>query len=77
MRRNTLIQRKEVVIVCEESGLVSLSYNVQLTTLKANTMVKPIVLIATTKSIITCTNCGKTNHSTKTCRNKKREVLVV
>jgi hypothetical protein len=27
MKRNTLIEHKEVVVVCEENGLVSLSYN--------------------------------------------------
>jgi hypothetical protein len=32
MRRNTLTEHKEVVVVCEESGLISLNYNVLLTT---------------------------------------------
>jgi hypothetical protein len=27
MKRDTLIEHKEVVVVCEESGLVTLSYN--------------------------------------------------
>jgi hypothetical protein len=31
-KRNTLIEHKETNIICEESGLVSLSYNVLLTT---------------------------------------------
>jgi hypothetical protein len=77
MRRNTLIEHKEITIICEESGLISLSYNVLLTTPKANTTVKPIIPIATTKSALTCTNCGKTSHSTKTYRNMKREVPIV
>ncbi len=50
MRRNTLIEHKEIVVVCEESGPVSLSFNALLTTLKANTVVKPIVHVVTTKS---------------------------
>jgi hypothetical protein len=33
MKRNTLIEHKEVVVVCEESGHVSLNYNVILITL--------------------------------------------
>jgi hypothetical protein len=36
MKRKTLIEHKEVVIVCEESGPISMSYNVLLTTLEAN-----------------------------------------
>jgi hypothetical protein len=41
MKRGTLIEHKETAIVYEENGLVSLSYNVLLTTLKAITIVKP------------------------------------
>jgi hypothetical protein len=33
MKWDTLIEHKEVVILCEENGLVSLKYNVLLTTL--------------------------------------------
>jgi hypothetical protein len=36
MKRNTLIEHKEVVIICEESGPISMSYNVLLTTLEVN-----------------------------------------
>jgi hypothetical protein len=36
MKRNTLIEHKEVTIVCEESGPISLSYNALLTTPEAN-----------------------------------------
>jgi hypothetical protein len=35
---NTLIEHKEVVIICEESGPINLSYNVILTTQEANTI---------------------------------------
>jgi hypothetical protein len=31
MKRNILIKHKEVVVVCEESGLVSMNYNVSTT----------------------------------------------
>ncbi len=72
-----MIEHKEITIICEESGLISLSYNVLLTTPKANTTVKPIVPITTTKLALTCTNCGKISHSTKTYRNMKREVPIV
>jgi hypothetical protein len=59
MKKKTLIEHKEAIVVCEESGRVSLSYNVLLITLKVNTIAKPIVLVVTTKSSLTCTNCGK------------------
>ncbi len=72
MERNTLIEHKEAIIVCEESGLVSMSYNVLLTTPKANVGVKPLILAITTKSTLTCTNCGNISHSMETCHNKKK-----
>jgi hypothetical protein len=77
MKRNTLIEHKEVVVVCEESGLVNMSYNVLLTTPKANARVRPIVHAMTTKSTLTCTNDGKTDHSMETCHNREKKVLVV
>jgi hypothetical protein len=73
MKKNTLIEHKEVVVICEESGLISLSYNVLLTTPKTNTMVKPIVPVVIDKSTLTYTNCGKKKYY----HNKKKEVLVV
>jgi hypothetical protein len=73
MKRDTLIEHKEVV-VCEENGPVSLSYNVLLTTLEANIVVKPIVPIVTTKSSLTYTNCDKIGHLVETCHNRKRKV---
>jgi hypothetical protein len=39
MKRNTLIEHKEVVVICEENGPTSMSYNVLLTTLEANVRV--------------------------------------
>jgi hypothetical protein len=77
MKRNTLIEHKEVAIVCEESGFVCLNYNVLLTTLKVNVVVKHVVTIVTVKSTLTYTNCGETGHSVETCHNMKREILVV
>jgi hypothetical protein len=77
MKINTLIKHKEVVVVCEESGPINLSFNVLLTTLEANVGIKLIVLVVTTKSSLNYTNCGKTNHSVETCHNRKMEVPVV
>jgi hypothetical protein len=74
MKRNTLIKHKEAVIICEENGLVNLNYNSLLTTLEANTIVQPTVVVVIVKSPSTCTNCGKTNHTLETCHNMKREV---
>jgi hypothetical protein len=77
MRINTLIEHKEAVVVCEESELISLSYNALLTTSETNAVVKPIIHVVTIKSALTYTNCGKTSHSVETYHNKKIEVLVV
>jgi hypothetical protein len=77
MRRNTLIEHKEVAIVCEESGHVSLSYNVLLTTPEPNVIIKPIIPIVIVKSTLTCIDCGKTDHLVETCHNKKKKVQVV
>jgi len=74
MRKNTLIEHKEITIICEENGLGSLSYNVLLTTLEANIVVKPIIPIVIAKSTLTCTNCGKIGHLIETYHNRKREV---
>jgi len=42
-KRNSLIKHKEVVIVCEESGHINLSYNVLLSTPEVNIIVKRVV----------------------------------
>jgi hypothetical protein len=73
MKRNTLIKHKEVAVICEESGHVSLSYNVLLTTLEADVIVKPIVPIVTSKSTLTYTNCSKTSHLVETYLNMKKK----
>ncbi len=49
MKKDSLIEHKEIAIVCEESGPISLSYNVLLTTREANTIAKLIVLVVTVK----------------------------
>jgi hypothetical protein len=49
-----------------------MSYNVLLTTPKANARVKPTVLVVTAKLALTYTNCGKIDHSMETCHNRKR-----
>jgi hypothetical protein len=43
VKRNTLIEHEGIVVVCEESELVNLSYNVLLTTPKANIVVKVVI----------------------------------
>jgi hypothetical protein len=77
MKRNTLINHKEAIVICEESGHVSLSYNVLLTTPQANIVVKLVIPTVTSKSTLTCINCGKTSHLVETCHTMKRKVLVV
>jgi hypothetical protein len=63
MKRNHLIEHKEAITVCEESGPISMSYNALLTTLEANVRVKHVIHFVTTKSTLTYTNCDKTDHS--------------
>jgi hypothetical protein len=69
MKQYTLIEHKEANIVCEENGLVSLSYDVLLAIPKANTIVKPIVHVIIAKSTSTYTNCGKSCHTFETYHN--------
>jgi hypothetical protein len=69
MRRNTLIEHKEVVVVCEESGPISLNYNVLLTTPETKTIVKHVIHVVITISALACTNYGKISHSIKTYHN--------
>jgi hypothetical protein len=72
MKKNTLIEHKEIVI-CEESRPVNMSYNALLTTLEVNAGVKLVVPFVTSKSTLTYTNCGKTGHSMETCHKEKKK----
>jgi len=54
-----------------KNGPIRLSYNVFLTTLEVNTIVKPMVHVRT-KSTSTYTNCGKIGHTLEICHNKKK-----
>jgi hypothetical protein len=40
MKRDTLIEHKEAIGVCEDNGPITLNYNVLLTTLEANIIAK-------------------------------------
>jgi hypothetical protein len=75
MKINALIKHKEAIVVCDESGLVSMSYNVLLTTQEANVGVKHIIFIVTIKSTLTYTNCGKTGHFVEICHDRKSDAL--
>ncbi len=72
LKRNTLIKHKKTIVVCEESGHVSLNYNVLLTTPHVNVVVKHVIPFVIIKSTFTCSNCGKINQSLETCHNRKR-----
>jgi len=50
INKNTLIEHKEVAVICKENGHVNMNYNVILTTPKVNVGVKPIVHAMTIKS---------------------------
>jgi hypothetical protein len=43
MKRNTLIGHREIALVCEESGPISMNYNALLTTPKANEVIKHVI----------------------------------
>ncbi len=77
MKRNILTECKKIVVICKESGHVSLSYNVLLITPEDNTTFKLVVLTITVKSTLTYTNCGKIGHSMETYHNRKKEVPIV
>ncbi len=47
--KRTLMEHKKATIICEESGPISLSQNILLTTSKTNRIAKHVVPIATTK----------------------------
>ncbi len=77
LKRDTLIEHKEVVVVWEESGPISLSYNALLTTPHVSIVFKLVVHVVIAKSSLTSTNCGKIGHTFDICYNRKREVQVV
>ncbi len=62
MNRDTMIEHKEVAIICEVNGPISLSFNIMLTTPKVNIVIKLGVHVVITKSTLTCTNYGKIGH---------------
>jgi hypothetical protein len=49
MKRDTLMEYKKFIVVCEESGPISWNYNILLTTSKIDIIAKHVVPIATTK----------------------------
>jgi hypothetical protein len=73
MTRDTLINHKEVVVICEENELVIANYNVLLFQLESKLVAQPIVHCIITKQPLTCSNYGKTSHAKEICHNKKRE----
>jgi hypothetical protein len=77
MKRDTLIEHKETIVLCEENGLINLSFNVLLTTQEANIVAKLVILVAITKLALTCSNCGKTCHTFETCHNIKKDVIII
>jgi hypothetical protein len=77
MKRNTSIKHKEATIVCEENEPINMSYNILLTTPKANAGVKHITPTVTAKSTLTYTNCGKIGHLVETYNNMKRKIPTV
>jgi hypothetical protein len=77
MARNTLIKHNEVVVICEENGIIIANYNALIIQLESKLVAQPIVTYTTTKQQFICSNCGKTGHAKKTYHNRKLEELVV
>jgi hypothetical protein len=46
MKKDTSMEHKEVVVVCEKNGPINLSCNVLLTTSETNTLIKHVVYVA-------------------------------
>jgi hypothetical protein len=46
MIRDTMIKHKEVLVICEENGLVLTNYNVLITQPKSKLVAQPIVIYA-------------------------------
>jgi hypothetical protein len=49
MKRNTLMEHKKAIVVCEKSGLISLNYDTLLTASKTNTIEKHVIHVTTVK----------------------------
>ncbi len=49
MARDTLIQHKEDVMICEKNGLVITNYNALTTHPKSEQVARPIIIYTTTK----------------------------
>ncbi len=77
MKKNTLIKHKEVVVICEESGMVIANYNALRTHPKSKLVAQPSVTYITFKQHLTCSNCGKISHAKETCHKIKKENLTV
>jgi hypothetical protein len=58
MTRNTLIKHKEVVMIYEESGLITINYNALITQPKSKLVAQPIISYTITRQRLTCSNCG-------------------
>jgi hypothetical protein len=69
MKQDTLIEHKQVIVVCEENGPINLNYNVILTTPKTNIIVKLVILVIIAKSTSNCINCDKIGHTLETYHN--------
>jgi len=69
MKRDTFMEHRETIVVCEENGPTNTSHNALLITPKMNVVIKPIVPIDSTKSTITCIKCGKIGDSVETYHN--------
>ncbi len=73
MTKDTLIKHKKVAMICEENGKVITNYNALIIQPKSKPVTQPIVIYATAKHQLTCSNHGKTGHAKETCHNKKKE----
>jgi hypothetical protein len=67
-----MIKHKEVVVICEESGLIIANYNALIAQLESKLVTQSIVIYTIVKQYLTCSNCGKTCHVKETCHNKNQ-----
>jgi hypothetical protein len=76
MKRSTLQQHKEVVMLCEE-GMTTIEARSALLIPHSTKQIVPTKTQSNAwKTDKGCTNCGMTSHNVETCRKKKEWTMV-
>jgi hypothetical protein len=77
MKRSTLQQHKEVMMLCEEGMTIIIKAKSAFSLPESTKQVgSPKTQSNTRKTNKHCTNCGMINHNVETCKNKKEQTIV-